>query len=167
MESSEDRTTRKIINFLTKYDWLYQYSIFVDVNNLQIEEAKDVAKNWLLTFDDQKLKDYLRKKKDSKDVAMMYVIRKTIHKNHPSQKAFQQFYITIFSTESIKALDDKLESYSSTFPLNVMSRFVTNKKIESTCVALKNQKLHDISLLGSKKRFTIINKARLRTIEAL
>ena len=167
MESSEDKTTRNIINYLTKYDWLYQYSIFIDVNQLEIEDAKDIAKNCLLTFDDEKFKDYLRKKKDSKDVAMMYVIRKGIHKNHSSKKRFQQFYITIFSTDRIQVLDDNLEYYSCDEPLNVMSRSVTNRKIESTCSALKKQKLHDISLLGSKKRFTILNKARLRLIEAL
>lgn len=165
MESSEDKTVRHMVNYLINYEWLYQYSIFVDVNNLDVEEAKNIAKNWLLTFDDGKLKNYLRKKKDSKDVAMMYVIRKTAHKNHPSKKVFPQFYITIFSTDSIQVLDNDLESYFSDFPLNVLNRNVTREKIESTCSALKKQKLHDISLLGSKKRYTIINKSKLRPIE--
>ena len=61
MENSEDKTVRHIDNYLTNYDWLYQYSIFVDVNNLDVEEAKNIAKNWLLTFDDGKLKNYLRR----------------------------------------------------------------------------------------------------------
>lgn len=63
MENSEDKTVRHIVNYLTNYDWLYQYSIFVDVNDLDVKEAKEVAKNWLLKFDDKKFRDYLRKRK--------------------------------------------------------------------------------------------------------
>lgn len=165
MENSEDKTVRHIVNYLTKYDWLYQYSIFVDVNDLDVKEAKEVAKNWLLKFDDKKFRDYLRKKKGNEDVAMMYVIRKHLHKNHSSKKSFQQFYITIYSSGEIQGIDH-IQSYYSDFPLNTLDRKVTDKKIKSTCSALKNQKLHDLSLLGGKKRYTIINKAKLRLIEA-
>lgn len=164
MENSEDKTVRHIVNYLTNYDWLYQYSIFVDVNYLDVEEAKNVAKNWLLKFDDKRFRDYLRKKKGNEDVAMMYVIRKHLHRNHPSKKSFQQFYITMYSSNEIHGLDDA-QNYSD-FPLNTLDRKVTDKKIESICSALKNQKLHDLSLLGGKKRYTIINKAKLRPIEA-
>ncbi|MFW2171761.1 hypothetical protein ACG93W_18245 [Acinetobacter baumannii] len=164
MESSNDKTVRKMINYLSNYEWMYQYSMFVDVLSFELEEAKNVAKNWLLKFDDKKFRDYLRKKKGNEDVAMMYVIRKTIHKNHPSKKSFQQFYITMYSSNEIHGLDHA-QSYSD-FPLNTLDRKVTDKKIKSTCSALKNQKLHDLSLLGGKKRYTIINKAKLRPIEA-
>ena len=164
MENSEDKTVRHIVNYLTNYDWLYQYSIFVDVNDLDVEEAKNVAKNWLLKFDDKRFRDYLRKKKGNEDVAMMYVIRKHLHRNHPSKKSFQQFYITIYSSGEIQGIDH-IQSYYSNFPLNILSRKVTDKKIKSTCSALKNQKLHDLSLLGGKKRYTIINKAKLRQVE--
>ena len=159
MESSNDKTVRKMINYLSNYEWMYQYSMFVDVLSFELDEAKDVAKNWLLKFDDKRFRDYLRKKKGNEDVAMMYVIRKTIHKNHLSKKSFQQFYITMYSSNEIHGLDHA-QSYSD-FPLNILSRKVTDKKIESTCSALKNQKLHDLSLLGGKKRYTIINKAKL------
>lgn len=165
MENSEDKTVRHIVNYLTNYDWLYQYSIFVDVNDLDVEEAKDIAKNWLLKFDDKKFRDYLRKKKGNEDVAMMYVIRKHLHKNHSSKKSFQQFYITIYSSGEIQGIDH-IQSYYSDFPLNIMDRKVTDKKIKSICSALKNQKLHDLSLLGGKKRYTIMNKAKLKPIEA-
>ena len=165
MENSEDKTVRHIVNYLTNYDWLYQYSIFVDVNDLDVEEAKEVAKNWLLKFDDKRFRDYLRKKKGNEDIAMMYVIRKHLHKNHSSKKSFQQFYITIYSSGEIQGIDH-IQSYYSDFPLNILGRKVTDKKIKSTCLALKNQKLHDLSLLGGKKRYTIINKAKLRQVEA-
>lgn len=166
MENSEDKTVRHIINYLTKYDWLYQYSIFVDVNNLNVEEAKDVAKNWLLKFDDERYRDYLRKKKGNEDVAIMYVIRKHLHKNHSSKKSFQQFYITMYSSEELQGLDNA-QSYYADLPLNTLCRKVTDKKIKSTCSALKNQRLHDLSSLGRKKRYTIINKAKLRPVEAV
>lgn len=165
MENSEDKTVRHIVNYLTNYDWLYQYSVFVDVNDLDVAEAKDVAKNWLLKFDDKKFRDYLRKKKGNEDVAMMYMIRKHLHKNHPSKKSFQQFYITIYSSGEIQGIDH-IQSYYSDFPLNILGRKVTDKKIKSTCSALKNQRLHDLSLLGGKKRYTIINKAKLIQVEA-
>lgn len=159
MESSNDKTVRKMINYLSNYEWMYQYSMFVDVLSFELEEAKDVAKNWLLKFDDKKFRDYLRKKKGNEDVAMMYVIRKTIHKNHPSKKSFQQFYITMYSSNEIHGLDHAL-SYSD-FPLNILSKRVTDTKIKSTCSALKNQKLHDISSLNGKNRYSIINQAKL------
>lgn len=164
MENSEDKTVRNMITYLSKYEWLYQYSMFVDVNDLEIAEAKKVAKNWIIEFDDKKFRDYLRKKKGNEDVAMMYVIRKHLHKQHPSKKSFQQFYITIYSTNKVQGFDD-CQSYSS-FPLNPLDRKVRKKKITSTCSALKSQQLHNLSLLGEKKRYTIINKANLRPIEA-
>lgn len=166
MENSEDKTVRNMVNYLTNYDWLYQYSIFVDVNDLDVEEAKEVAKNWLLKFDDKRFRDYLRKKNGNQDIAMMYVIRKHLHKNHSSKKSFQQFYITIYSSDEIQGFDN-VQSYYADLPLNSLDRKVTDKKIKSTCSALKNQKLHDLSFLGGKKRYTIINKAKLRPIEAL
>ncbi|WP_407506700.1 hypothetical protein [Acinetobacter baumannii] len=159
MESSNDKTVRKMINYLSNYEWMYQYSMFVDVLSFELEEAKNVAKNWLLKFDDKKFRDYLRKKKGNEDVAMMYVIRKTIHKNHPSKKSFQQFYITMYSSNEIHGLDHA-QSYSD-FHLNILSRRVTDTKIKSTCSALKNQKLHDISSLNGKNRYSIINQAKL------
>lgn len=163
MENSEDKTVRHIVNYLTNYDWLYQYSIFVDVNDLDVKEAKEVAKNWILKFDDKRFKDYLKKKKGNEDIAMMYMIRKHLYKNHLSKKSFQQFYITIYSSDEIQGFDN-VQSYYVDLPLNTLDRKVTDKKIKSTCSALKNQKLHDLSLLGGKKRYTIINKAKLRPI---
>lgn len=62
LESSEDKTVRKIIYYLSNYQWKYQYSIFVDVYNLELDEAKAVVKEWLLSFDDSKFREYLRKK---------------------------------------------------------------------------------------------------------
>lgn len=159
MESSNDKTVRKMINYLSNYEWMYQYSMFVDVLSFELDEAKNVAKNWLLKFDDKKFRDYLRKKKGNEDVAMMYVIRKTIHKNHPAKKSFQQFYITMYSSNEIHGLDHA-QSYSD-FPLNILRRRVTDTKIKSTCSALKNQKLHDISSLNGKNRYSIINQAKL------
>ncbi len=157
MESSEDKTVRKMIYYLSNYEWLYQYSIFVDVVPLELDDAKEVAKTWLLTFDDLKFRDYLRKM--NSDVAMMYVLRKTTHKNHPSGKRFQQYYITIFTTDSLSGIDKV--NYYVDYSCNVLNRSVTCRKIESTCNALRKQNLHDLSSLGNKKRYSILNKSKL------
>lgn len=146
-----------MIYYLSNYEWLYQYSIFVDVVPLELDDAKEVAKTWLLTFDDLKFRDYLRKM--NSDVAMMYVLRKTTHKNHPSGKRFQQYYITIFTTDILDGLDN-ISRYAS-YPCNVINRKVKATKIESTCNALKKQALYDLSSLGEKKRYSIINRSKL------
>lgn len=162
MESSNDKTIRNMINYLSNYEWMYQSSLFVDVLPFELDEAKVIAKEWLLSFNDSKFREYLRKK--NKNTGIMYVIRKTIHKNHPSKKSFQQFYITMYSSNEIHGLDHA-QSYSD-FPLNILSRKVTDSKIKSTCSTLKNQKLHDISSLNGKNRYSIINRSKLRLIEA-
>jgi hypothetical protein len=160
VESSEDKTTRKMIDYLTKYKWLYQYSIFLDLNDIDTADIKCFAKNWLLEFEDDKFKNYLRKKKGNKDIAMMYMLRKHQNRSYlQSGRSFLQFYITVYSTDRIQGFD-KVSNYSD-YSLNILDRKVTDKKIETTCSALKNQKLHDLSFLGGKKRYTIINKEKL------
>lgn len=158
MEHSEDKTVRSMVASLNNYQWLYQYSIFVNVLELELDEAKGVASEWLLSFDDVKFRTYLRKK--NSDVGMMYILRKTSHKSHPSGKRFQQYYITIFAIDSLDGLE-AVNRYS-VYKCNVMNRKVTDKKIESTCNALKKQKLHDLSSLGNKHRYSLLNKSKIR-----
>lgn len=146
-----------MINYLSKYQWLYQYSIFVDVLSLELDDAKELAITWLSTFDDDKFKTYLRKK--NKDIAMMYVIRKTFHKRHSSGKQFQQVYLTIYATDLLDGIENA-QNYSDCF-LNTRYRKITENKIQSTCRTLKNQRLHNLNNLGSKQRFTILNKSKL------
>lgn len=157
MESSTDKTVRKMIGYLSNYEWLYQYSIFVDVDHLELDDAKELAKTWLLSFNDSKFRDYLRK--SNPDVAMMYVLRKTTHKYHLSGKRFQQYYITIFTTDFLSGINKV--NYYVDYPCNVLNRSVTCRKIESTCNALRKQNLHDLSSLGNKKRYSILNKSKL------
>ena len=157
LESSQDKTVRYMIDFLSKYEWLYQYSIFIDVAHLELDDAKELAKTWLLSFNDSKFRDYLRKR--NPNVAMMYVLRKTTHKNHSSGKRFQQFYITIFTTDILDGLDN-ISRYAS-YPCNVINRKVKATKIESTCNALKKQALHDLSSLVNRNRYSILNKSKL------
>lgn len=149
-----------MITYLTKYEWSYQYSIFIDINSYELDEAKLHAMNWLHEFEDSKFKDYLRKR--NPNVGMMYVVRKSISKSHPSHKTFQQYYITIYTTDSINGYH-QATNYSK-FDLNTLNRKVSLSKILSTCSALKNQRLHNLSSLGSKKRFSILNKSRLLPI---
>jgi hypothetical protein len=159
LESSKDKTVRNMINNLCSYQWLYQYSIFVDVNLNEIDDAKDIAIKWLITFDDIKFKDHLRKR--NSETAMFYVLRKTIHRNHPSNIRFPQYYITIFTTNALIGMKpENIQKYLD-YPINVTRRKVYQHKILSTCNALKSQNLHDLSSLGVKKRFTILNRKKL------
>lgn len=161
MESSADKTKRKLIKLIEDHDWKYQTSIFVDVLPLKLEEAKVVAVQWLKAFDDVKFRDYLRKK--HKDTAMLYMLRKTQHRQHESGKSFQQVYITIFSSSEIECTTEQLNKYVDVYNLNITSRKLTNTKIESTCRALANQRLHNLSDLGDKKRYSVLNKKNLLT----
>lgn len=164
MEKSKDKTRRKMIDYFKKYRWMHQYSIFLKLNDLDIDEIKSFAKSWILEFDDDKFKDYLKKKKGNKDVAMIYMLRSHRNKSYlPNSRPFLQFYITVYSTDIIEGFYDAF-NYSN-FSLNVIDRELTDKKIETTCNALKKGKLHNLSLLGGKKRYTIINKAKLIPVE--
>lgn len=156
MESSNDKTIRKMIHNLSNYEWTYQYSIFVDVLYVELEEAKLIATDWLNKFNDSLFRDYLRKK--NKDVAMMFIIRKTLHRRHSSNKKFHQYYITIFSTDLIDGIEN-VGNYGNHI-YNVVNRKVTALKIQTTCNALQSQNLHDISSLNIH-RYSLINKSKL------
>lgn len=161
MESSAEKTKRKLIKLIEDHDWKYQTSIFVDVLPLELEEAKVVAVQWLKVFDDVKFREYLRKK--NKDTALLYMLRKTQHRQHESGKSFEQVYITIFSSSKIECTKEQVNKYVAGYDLNITSRKLTNIKIESTCRALANQRLHNLSHLGDKKRYSVLNKKNLLT----
>lgn len=162
MESSTDKTKRNLIDVLTKYEWKYQTSIFVDVVNDELDVAKRHALEWVDEFDDNSFKTYLRK--SQRDQAMLYVLRKTQHKNHPSKKYFPQFYITVFSQSSLGLNNERVNIYS-TYLLNCIDRKLPINKIQSTCHAIKIQELHDLSSLGNKKRYTVLNKSKLKILQ--
>ena len=163
MESSADKTKRKLIKLIEDHAWKYQTSIFVDVLPLELEEAKVVAVEWLKAFDDVKFRDYLRKK--HRDTAMIYMLRKTQHRKHESGKSFQQVYVTIFSNTMIDCTREKVNEYVANYDLNIISRKLTSAKIESTCRALRNQGLHNLSNLGDKKRYSVLNKRKCISIQ--
>lgn len=162
MESSADKTKRKLIKLIEDHAWKYQTSIFVDVLPLELEEAKVVAVEWLKDFEDVKFREFLRKK--NKHTAMLYMLRKTQHRSHDSGKSFQQVYITIFSNTMIDCTRERVNEYMLNYDLNISSRKLTSTKIESTCRALRNQRLHNLSNLGDKKRYSILNKSKVTKV---
>lgn len=161
MELSTDKTVRNLVYNLSEYQWSYQYSIFINVNDLDIDTAKTVALSWLDNFNDVQFRDYLRK--TNQQVAILYIIRKHIHRNHPSNKTFPQFYVTFYTTDKIKGIERSEQYIPSKINLttNYLERKMSQCQIQQTCNTLKKQALHDISLLGNKKRFTILNRKHL------
>lgn len=156
MELSTDKTKRELINLLTNYAWSYQYSVFFDVSHMDNDQAKAKAVNWLDDFDDIKLRDYLRK---TSNTAILFVIRTALIKNRLDNKRFKQVYLTMYCNSQLNLegyLNSKIEGN-----LNVMKREINAVKMATTVNAIKNQKLHDLAFLGSKKRYSLINKKLL------
>ncbi len=159
METSTDRTKREITNHLTTNQWLYQYSVFFDVRDMDYKTAKVAATEWFDSFDDIKFRDYLRK---TSGTAILFVIRTNLVRNRPDNKRFKQLYLTLYCNQQLH-LDDVIYKYldSDEDTINVIFRKVKAGKIDSTVIAIKNQKLHDLEFLGNKKRYSLINKKLL------
>ena len=160
MEHSEDKTKRELIKLLTNQQWKYQYSIFFDVSSFDVDTAKDLAISWLDDFNDIKFRDYLRKVSDT---AILFVIRTGLIRNRFDKKVFKQVYITMYCNKHIN-LDDVVSRYytgSYDSSINVMSRKVTESKLNRTISTLNNQRLHDLSFLSNKKRYSLINRKLL------
>lgn len=159
LELSEVKTKRKMIDLLSNYQWLYQYSVFCDVHNLDYEEAKVVAMSWINDFDDKKLRDYLRK---TSETAILFIVRASTIRTRLDRKFVRQIYLTMYCNEALNL--DNCERYSS-YSLNIMRRRVSNWKIYSTCNAIQRQALHNLESLNGKKRYTVINRKRLVPID--
>ena len=160
MEHSEDKTKRELIKLLTNQQWKYQYSIFFDVSSFDVDTAKSIAINWIDDFNDIKFRDYLRKVSNT---AILFVIRTGLVRNRLDKKRFKQVYITMYCNEPL-SIDDVVSRYytgSYDSSINVMSRKVTESKLNSTISTLNNQRLHDLSFLSNKKRYSLINRKLL------
>lgn len=155
LELSESKTKRKMIDLLSNYQWLYQYSIYCDVHNLDYEEAKIVAMSWIKDFDDKKLRDYLRK---TSETAILFIVRASTIRNRSDRKFVRQIYLTMYCNESLNL--DNCERYG-VYPLNVQHRRVREWKMVSTCNAIQRQALHNLDSLNGKKRYTVINRRLL------
>lgn len=155
VESSENKTKRKMIDLLFNYQWSYQYSIYCDVHNLEYEEAKVVAMSWINDFDDKKLRDYLRK---TSETAILFIVRAGTIRNRSDRKLVKQIYLTMFCNADLNL--DNCERYGL-YPLNFQRRKVHEWKIRTTCNAIQRQALHNLDSLNGKKRYTIINKGLL------
>lgn len=167
MEVSKDKTKRNMIKLLTDYEWLYQYSIFCDVNDLDYEKAKTLAVEWVNHFDDIKFRDYLRKVNNT---AILFILRVALIRNRLDNKRIKQVYITMYANDKIKI--NNVESYivgyeQSEIPsLNIMNKKVSSWRIEKTVNTLRNQALHNLDFLGGKKRYSVINRKHLVAISS-
>lgn len=159
METSIDKTKREIANHLTTNQWLYQYSVFFDVSDMDHNTAKVLAIEWFDRFDDIKFRDYLRK---TSDTAILFVIRTTLIRNRSDNKRFRQVYLTLYCNH-ILDLDEVVYNYidNDEAIINVIHRKVKPNKLITTASTIKNQDLHNLDFLQGKKRYSLINKKLL------
>lgn len=155
VESSESKTKRKMIDLLSNNQWLYQYSIFCDTQQLEYEEAKEIGLSWIQEFNHKKLRDYLRK---TSNTAILFIVRAHTIRNRPDRKLVRQIYLTMYCNELVNL--DNCEKYGS-YPLNVVRRRVSEYKVFTTCNAIQRQALHNLDSFNGKKRYTVINKGLL------
>ena len=154
-----------MIKLLTDYEWLYQYSIFCDVNDLDYEKAKTLAVEWVNHFDDIKFRDYLRKVNNN--TAILFILRVALIRNRLDNKRIKQVYITMYANDKIKI--NNVESYfvADKIPsLNIMNKKVSSWQVEKTTNTLRQQALHNLDFLGNKKRYSIINRKHLVKVSA-
>lgn len=152
MEDSKDKTKRKIISLLSENEWNYQYSIFCNLRDVSDLDVKDLALSWVEGFEDKKYRDYLRKTNFEQPILFFY------RKNILKERKCSQIFITLFSNDPVNMGD--IQSYSDCI-LNVLDRKVTRLKLDRSCNSIKTQRLHDLSCLGDKKRYSVINKKYL------
>lgn len=151
-----------MINLLTDYEWLYQYSVFCDVSDLDYEEAKILAVDWINHFDDIKFRDYLRK---INNTSILFILRVGLIRNRLDNKRIKQVYITMYANDKIKI--NNVESYfvgyeAGEIPsLNIMNKKVSSWQVEKTTNTLRKQALHNLDFLGDKKRYSVINRKHL------
>lgn len=158
LESSESKTKRNMIDLLSNYQWSYQYSIFCDVNDLEWEQAKDIAMSWIHDFDDLKFRDYLRK---TSNTAILFNIRVHMVKGREDKKRFPQIFLTMYCNSSLNLSGCENYFKNATYPLNFMHKRLSKWKIRTTCEAIRTQALHNISSLEGKDRISIINRKLL------
>lgn len=156
-----------MINLLTDYEWLYQYSIFCDVSDLDYEKAKILAVEWIHNFDDIKFRDYLRKVNNT---AILFILRVALIRNRLDNKRIKQVYITMYANDKIKInnVGSYLVGYAQgEIPsLNIMNKKVNGWQIERTTNTLRKQALHNLGFLGDKKRYSVINRKHLVAVNS-
>lgn len=166
-ESSKNKTKRGIITLMSDYEWSYQYSLFPALEGGSKEEDKIKAEELILSGLDL-FREKLRKK--FQGVGILFMLRRGrisegFRVNY--RKDFQQLYLTWYSASKMdkNVITDVLKDCYD-FKINVCSQSLTQQEIESSVSAIRNQKLHDLSLYyeiaGKKfKRFTVINRKYL------
>ncbi len=145
-ESSEEKTKRKLSALILNYTWVHQHSIFYE----NIEDCH------LLVRDGNKLKRSLRKLYPDLPFLVCY---RTLYR---AEYGGLQAYATIFSMQKIKDMAGIAERAFSA-STNHRNRRLSQGKLESTALAIKEQKPHELGKFFGRQinRYSLINKQAL------
>lgn len=159
LESSHQKTIRKLTSWLKNYHWLFQYHIVCDFQNVSIDEAKNFAMQWPVHFNDIQFKDDLRRK--NHHVGILFMYRKGFITTHVSNKNFQHLYITLLSNDVLEF--NNLQLYiEKNYPiqLKILVRETTPSHLETLINSIKSSRLEDMKILGNRKKYSPLNKTK-------
>ncbi|MFM2476410.1 hypothetical protein [Celerinatantimonas sp. MCCC 1A17872] len=150
-ESSVDKTKRKIIDVMHKYQPSYQTSFFFDHDDaLLVPKAFSSIRTPL-------------SEKFSNAVCIWWL--RSIKRFGPVQPMFQIFSTAKLDKQVIQIITNRLDG----FPEYVLrQRAITPEKLESWTEKVKKQKLHDIEKLFGKskiKRWSVTNKKAAKQLD--
>ena len=159
LETSQQKTIRKLTSWLKNNRWLFQYYIVCSVNDLPVHQARHDAMQWPACFNDLKFKDDLRRK--NSHAGMLFIYLKGFVTKHPSSKNFQHIYISLLSNDVLEFND--LRQYfdpDSEIRLKVMVREIHPSHITQMISSIKSHSFEDMPALGLRKKYSPLNKNR-------
>lgn len=148
-EASEDKTIRKYLHALTKFEWSYQHSVFYQEPSESIQLFDDMAG----------FKQALRRKCPEQP----FLIRIQLLNR---EKRFQA-YLMILTTERAMGIQELADKAFSA-PTNTIGRKCTPERIVSMATKIRSQKPHDLQRFFDKpqiRRWTILNKETLSPVQ--
>lgn len=175
MESSKEKTKRKLIKLLSDYDWKQEVSLFVtipaipktdDVDDKAVrkEIREQLSEFTRLHVMDQisHIKQQLRKNKHVRDLVHLVRVRKLTKSlligqigGEPFSMNLTQYYLQILSTGSYDTtlFNDK--------GFNVLKRKVNNENLSRAIGTIKKQRLYELDNLNA---YSILNRAKLSNV---
>lgn len=159
LETSHQKTIRKLTSWLKNHHWLFQYHIVCDFQHTAVEQAKIFAMQWPMHFNDLQFKDDLRRK--NHQVGILFMYRKGFVTTHISGKNFQHLYITLLSNDVLEfnALHLYLEE-NYQVQLKIMVRETTPSHLDALLTSIKSSSFEDMKILGARKKYSPLNKTK-------